>query len=64
VNTKLLASAPSIDGIETLIRKFWYSDRYSVNRDTLAIEHPEREAPKAARVVKARGRYRFEMVTP
>lgn len=58
----LLATSGTIDGIEKLIRRYWYSDAYSVNRETLAIEHPAR-VPEGFTVRLSRGRYRFESAT-
>ena len=60
--SRLLASSNSLAGIQKLVNDFWYSDRYSVNPETLAIEHPEYEAPTQARVIRKGGRYRFEML--
>lgn len=58
----LLATAGTIDGIQKMINKFWYSDRYTVNYETLAIEHPEKTPENYTVRLKA-GRYRFESVT-
>lgn len=64
MNTKptLLATAGTIDGITKLINKFWFSTLYTVNPDTLAIEHPNKTTENYAVRLKA-GRYRFESVT-
>jgi hypothetical protein len=59
---QLLASAGTIEDIEKLINRYWFSDVYTVNRSTLAIEHPEKLAPQGFRVIHKRGRYRFELL--
>jgi hypothetical protein len=59
---QLLASAGTIENIETLINRYWYSTAYTVNRSTLAIQHPEKPAPSGFRVIEKRGRYRFELL--
>lgn len=56
----LLASAPTVAGIERQIRRFWSSDAYSVEPATLEITHPTRTVRDAYRVVHVRNRYRFE----
>ena len=55
----LLATAGTIENIEKLINRFWCSESYTVNRETLAIEHPAR-VPAGFSVALSRGRYRFE----
>ncbi len=55
----LLASSGSIKGIQELINRYWYSEKYTINPETLAIEHPTR-VPEGYRVTYVRGRYRFE----
>ena len=57
---QLLASAGTIEDIEKLINRYWFSDVYTVNRSTLAIERPEKPTPAGFRVIHKRGRYRFE----
>ena len=59
---QLLASAGTIEDIEKLINRYWYSTAYTVNRSTLAIEHPEKPTPAGFRVIQKRGRYRFELL--
>lgn len=60
---RLLASAPTIADIESVIGRFYYSDKYRVDPETLAISHPDKpEPPKGVRVVFKARRYRFEMV--
>lgn len=58
---RLLASSPTLPGITAQINKFWCSDAYTVNPETLAIEHPSKTVNPSVRVRLARGRYRFEM---
>lgn len=58
----LLASAPTVEGIERQIRRFWASDAYSVDPGTLQIVHSTRRVPDdyPYRVARVRNRYRFE----
>lgn len=60
--SKLLASAPTLSGIEDSVNRFWCSDKYRVDPETLIITHPERAAPEGVRIIKKAGRYRFEMI--
>lgn len=57
--TNLLATAATVEGIEQMIRRCWYSDSYTVNRDTLAIEHPTK-VPSGHIVTRKGSRFRFE----
>ena len=59
---QLLASAGTIEDIEKLINRYWFSDVYTMNRSTLAIERPEKPTPAGFRVIHKRGRYRFELL--
>jgi hypothetical protein len=59
---QLLASAGTIEDIEKLINRYWFSESYTVNRSTLAIERPEKPTPAGFRVIHKRGRYRFELL--
>ncbi|UVK60635.1 hypothetical protein SEA_PETERSON_89 [Mycobacterium phage Peterson] len=60
---RLLASAPTVEAIQNVVRRFWVSDLWTVDPVTLELSRPDRpEAPKSARVVKKGRRYRFEMV--
>lgn len=59
---RLLGSAPNIEAIEKLIRKFWVSDDWTVDPTTLAISHPNRSTPKSCRVIHKGRRFRFEMI--
>lgn len=60
---QLLASAGTIEDIEKLINRYWFSESYTVNRSTLAIERPEKPTLAGFRVIHKRGRYRFELLT-
>lgn len=62
MKSNLLASAGTLQNIEGLINRFYCSDSYRVNPETLAIEHPSGRVPWGVRVVKKGRRYRFEMV--
>jgi len=57
---KLLASADTIEALEKLINRYWFSEFYRINRETLAIEHSQVQPPEGYRVVLKKGRYRFE----
>lgn len=59
---QLLASAGTIENITKLINRYFYSDSYTVNPSTLAIENPNRTPPAGFRVIAKRGRYRFELL--
>jgi hypothetical protein len=59
---QLLASAGTIEDIEKLINRYWYSTAYTGNRSTLAIEHPKKPTPAGFRVIHKRGCYRFELL--
>ncbi|PWC91942.1 hypothetical protein [Azospirillum sp. TSO5] len=63
MTSQLLASAPSIRQIEESINKFWCSDKYRVDPETLEITHPDRKTPEGVRVIKKGKRYRFEMTS-
>lgn len=55
----LLASSPDINGIQSCVNRYFYSDNYRVNRETLSVEHPSCPVSDLhIRLVK--GRYRFE----
>ncbi len=58
----LIASAATVEGIEREVRRFWASDRYSVDHETLRILHPEKDMNDVCRIVEHRGRFRFERV--
>jgi hypothetical protein len=58
---RLLATAANVDGITEMVNRFWYSDSYRVNPDSLVIEHPSRTVT-GYRVRLLRGRLRFESV--
>lgn len=61
----LLASSPTIGGIEKCINQYWFSTDYRVDPQTLAITHPRWSmVDKPVRVIFKRGRYRFERVQP
>lgn len=61
---KLLARAGTIEGLEKLINRFWYSEGYRINRDTLAIENDSRTPPEGYRVTSHGGAFRFWQVEP
>jgi hypothetical protein len=60
MSSNLIASAASIDNLTKLINRYFYSESYSVNKETLKIEHPTKPIPEGFRVVKQGKRYRFE----
>ena len=60
MNPKLLASAATLEGIEKAVREYWASDAYSVDPESLLILHPSKDMNAFARIVRARGRFRFE----
>lgn len=61
--TKLLATAPTIEGIQRQINKFWASVNYRVDPETLVITnmtgHP---VPQGAAVQPHRNGYKFVMI--
>lgn len=58
----LLASAGTVEGIEELINKYFYSTAWRVNPQTLQVWNEERgKALYGFRVVKKGRRYRFEL---
>lgn len=60
MNTQLLASSASLDGMTKLINEYWCGESYTINPETLTIEglkHPE-----DFRIIKKRKRYRFEVI--
>lgn len=56
---KLLATSDTIDGITSMINRYWYSSSYRVNPETLVIEHPSNDT-SGYQVRLHKGRYRFE----
>lgn len=62
-NTQLLASSPTLEGITKMLNRFYYSTRWTVDPETLAIKHPEKDVTGRLRVVLKRGRYRLEKIT-
>lgn len=61
MKAKLLATASTVDGITEMVNRYWYSDNYRVNPDTLEIEHPSK-AVSGYQIRLAKGRYRFECI--
>ena len=63
---KLLASSGSVEGIQGLINRFWATNRYTVDPQTLEIGHPDPDRAASVRrryrVTLRKGRYRFECV--
>ena len=60
----LLASAGTVEGIEKLINRYFYSTTWRVNPETLEIWNEKLEkALDGFRVVKKGRRYRFEVVS-
>ena len=63
MEVKLLASSPTIEGIERMVNKYACSDSYIVHVDTLKIVNVKGfPVPKHWRIVKKGKRYRFESV--
>jgi len=61
---KLLASAPSLDGIKEMIGKYWYSKEIVLQKtsdDTWSVANGK-GLQKGYKVVLKGGRYRFEEV--
>lgn len=58
----LLASSPTVDGIQTMLNRFYYSTHWRVDPETLAISHPSKDVTGRLRVVLKRGRYRLEQI--
>lgn len=59
---KLLATSPTIQGIEKLINQFFYSEDYSINKETLLIENSKKDVTSINEwysVSLKKGRYRF-----
>ncbi len=61
---QLLASSGTVEGIQQLINQFFYSDSWRVDPETLEArnETQGKKLPDGLRVIKKRGRYRFEMI--
>lgn len=59
---KLLASAQTLEKITTLINQFWYSTSYTIDPETLQIQHPTRTPPAGFQITKQGSRFRFERV--
>jgi hypothetical protein len=57
---RLLATSPTLEGIEKAVNAFWCSDRYRVDPDTLAIAHvggaPIHPAVRVERIAGTRKR--------
>lgn len=61
---ELLASSPSVDGIQNCINKYFFSENYRVDPETLKISNPgfpDKNFDKF-RVIKKWSRYRFEVL--
>lgn len=58
---RLLATAATVSGIAEMVNRYWYSENYRVNPETLAIEHPEKTIT-GYQIRLAKGRYRFECI--
>lgn len=59
---QILASSPTIQGIEKLINSFFYSLNYSLNKETLKIENTTKNTDTLNTeyfVIFKRGRYQF-----
>ena len=56
----LLASSPTLDGITGLLNRYYYSDQYSIDPETLKILHPTKDVNNSIKIVKKKGRYRLE----
>ncbi len=54
----LLASSPTLSGIEKMLNKYLYSEKYTISED-LTINHPERNINDAFKVVNKKGRYKL-----
>ena len=57
---KLLATSPTIEGITEMLNKYYYSEGYSVDPDTLRINHPTKDVNDEIQIVHKKGRYRLE----
>ena len=59
---KLLASSSSVEGVQGCINKFFISENYLVDPESLKISNPELPDKNFDnfRVIKKRNRYRFE----
>lgn len=63
MEVKLLASSPTIEGIERMVNRYACSDSYIVHVDTLKIVNVKGfPVSKHWRIVKKGKRYRFESV--
>ena len=55
---RVLAAAPTIERITKYVNDYFYSNKYTVNPDTLKIEHPTKEL-KGYSIKKTGDRYQF-----
>lgn len=63
MEVRLLASSPTIEGIERMVNKYAHSDSYVVHVETLEILNVKGfPVPKHWRIVRKSKRYRFERV--
>ena len=60
MKNKLLATASTIQGITEMVNKYYYSEGYSVDPDTLRINHPTKDVNSKVQIVHKKGRYRLE----
>lgn len=64
MQTTLLASAGTIDGILAQVNAFYFSRNWEIDPSTLALYNPKiGKGAEGVRVVKKGKRYRFEMLT-
>ena len=55
---RVLATAPTIERITKYVNDYFYSNKCTVNPDTLKIEHPTKEL-KGYSIKKTGDRYQF-----
>lgn len=60
----LLASAPDLISLGRCIRRYLCDDAWSINPDTLTLNHPTAVAPPWLRIRKLGRRWRLESVQP
>ena len=55
---RVLAAAPTVERITKYVNDYFYSNKYTVNPNTLKIEHPTKEL-KGYSIKKTGDRYQF-----
>jgi len=54
----LLASSPTLAGLEKMLNNYLYSEKYTIDGN-LVIKHPEKDINDCFKVINKKGRYKL-----